>query len=585
MGFEKIVQSGKPQSTQATSPSAPARGAKSGDGRDEPLFYLGCKAGRETDPFTFENAFQGTQIFGATGSGKTSGSGQALAVAFLRARYEKQYPFGGLVLTAKPDDLDQWVGYCYAAEMTEEEIRERLVVVRPPGLPHPSSIHPETRDSTGRRTGMPLDLEGCVCTGFNFLDYEFRAGRGTRKSGGLTQDLVSLFVNCMAPGGAAVSRTDPYWDDALRELLTHAIDLAVFGTRAEAMAAGSAADEPRVLLDDLVEIIRTAPQSKAEAASASWRNPSTSLCWRYLNAANEQLAKRGTLIGEGDGGRLHDLERTIEFWMHAFPSLNDRTRSVIVSSFTSKAAGLLRHPLRELLCGLDFHGANATPDETFRGKIVVLDLPVKLYGEVGRFAQTIWKAVWQRATERRVGSLTKRDSPQSPVFLWADESQYFITREDALFQQTARSARAATVYLTQNISNYYAAMGGDSSRAAVDSLLGNLQTKIFHANGDPVTNDWAESLFSDWVGSLQTRSTGSDPSRSTADSHLPLVRASRFTILAKGGPQSGYKVEAYVFQGGRLWTGDGCVHTREGKQSTALLTEFKQVYGRQHEDK
>jgi len=542
---------------------------------DQPLFYLGKKHGVPTDPFTLENACQGTQIFGATGSGKTTGSGKALALAFLKARFQGDQRFGGLVLTAKPDDLSQWVSYCRELEMSDAAICDRLVVVEPPGARHPMLVRPRARGADGRERPEPLDLP--VCCGLNFLDYEFSAGRGTRKSGGLTHDIVSLFVNCLSPGGASVSRTDPYWDDALRELLTHAVDLAVLGTRAVGIQEGRPDAEPRLALEDLTEIIRTAPQSRAEAASSAWRNPKTSLCWRFLHAANEHLAKSGKLRAEGEEGRLQDLVQTVDYWMSAFPALNDRTRSVVVSSFTSKATGLLRYPLRELLCGEASVGASAAPEVTHQGKIVILNLPVKLYGEVGRFAQAIWKTVWQRATERRTALMSGGHCSQSPVFLWADESQYFITREDALFQQTARSARAATVYLTQSISNYYAALGGESSRPAIDSLLGNLQTKIFHANGDPVTNEWAEKVFGHWKLPVSSSGmSGGGPSTNETETPLPLVPASRFTTLAKGGRDHKKVVQAYVFQGGRTWDGDGCVLTNEQRPSTALLASFDQ---------
>jgi hypothetical protein len=45
-------------------------------------------------------------ITGATGSGKTSGSGCLLAKNYLSASY------GGLVLTANPDERVQWKTYC-----------------------------------------------------------------------------------------------------------------------------------------------------------------------------------------------------------------------------------------------------------------------------------------------------------------------------------------------------------------------------------------------------------------------------------------------------------------------------------------
>ena len=55
--------------------------------------------------WSLSDAFQGVQVFGGTGSGKSSGSGQALARAFMKAN------LGGLVLTAKTDEAAQWEEY------------------------------------------------------------------------------------------------------------------------------------------------------------------------------------------------------------------------------------------------------------------------------------------------------------------------------------------------------------------------------------------------------------------------------------------------------------------------------------------
>ena len=63
-----------------------------------------------------------------------------------------------------------------------------------------------------------------------------------------------------------------------------------------------------------------------------------------------------------------------------------------------------------------------------------------------------------------------------------------------LFQCTARSAKVATVILTQNISNFYATMG-DQNKSTVDSLFGNLNLKILHANSDAATNHWAAEMI------------------------------------------------------------------------------------------
>ena len=54
------------------------------------------------DHWCIRDACEGTQVFGMTGSGKTSGSGKAISHAFLSAG------FGGIVLTAKTDERALW---------------------------------------------------------------------------------------------------------------------------------------------------------------------------------------------------------------------------------------------------------------------------------------------------------------------------------------------------------------------------------------------------------------------------------------------------------------------------------------------
>lgn len=418
---------------------------------------------------------------------------------------------GGLVLTAKPDELDNWRRYL-------EEV--------------------------GRPPSDLVELSPQQPHRFNFLDFELAEAKRASHGLTLTYNMVSLFLAALSTGEGAVSRVDPYWNDALRELLTHAIDLAV-------LSVGT------VELADLAAIIRTAPQSRAEVRSAAWQ--SSSRCYQLLRDANE----KASLLATENRGRFLDLKQTVAFWLGDFPALNDRTRSIIVSSFTSKVAGLLRTPLRELFCTET--SRETDPAVTHRGKVIVLNLPVKLYGEVGRFAQVLYKTVWQRATERREFGADWR-----PVFLWADESQLFITSEDMLFQQTARSRFAATVYLTQNLPNYYAALGGQRDHAATESLLGNLQTKMFHANGDPTTNEWAERMMGKRLRRLSTFGSQSGGGQLAGGGHnattisasqtptlLAEVQAGEFTTLAKGGVRQDKTVDAYVFQGGRAWESNG----------------------------
>jgi NAD(P)-dependent dehydrogenase (short-subunit alcohol dehydrogenase family) len=489
----------------------PFRHSTSRPGADSARFSSVVLQLSQHDPWTVNDAFQGTQIFGATGSGKTSGSGQAIARRFI------EMGFGGLVLAATPDELARWAEYAADARALD-----RLIVLTTPER-HQHHLTVAATEPSWRHEAAAHLRSVKFAHRFDPLEYELHHGATGPK---VIRNVVSLFLAALSSGEASVSRAEPYWTQALEELLTHAFDLLHF------------AAEP-VRLSTVSSIVRTAAQSRDEARSASWR--STSECHRLLLKAYQRKHEFS------DEERADWLD-TFDYWTEAFPSLADRTRSSIVSTFTTKATGLLRRPLRSLL-GITIDG-HVRPERCRGGSIIVFDLPTKVYGEAGRLAQVLYKTVWQRAMERPAVS----GSDPKPVFLWADEAQHFVTPEDRSFQQTARGNRVATVYLTQNLPNYYAVIGGDRFQAETESLLGNLQTKFFHANGDPVTNEYAERVFGRTLVPESGYSIQGDSfSESSQDQERPIVRASEFTTLKQGGEVNDYEVEAFVFQGGRPW--------------------------------
>ena len=263
----------------------------------------------------------------------------------------------------------------------------------------------------------------------------------------------------------------------------------------------------------------------------------------------------------------HDFDSTASFWLEEYPGLAEKTRSSILSTLTTMMDIFLRRPFRRLFSEQpDDRRKIAYPELTHRGVIIVLNLPVKEFGDAGRAAQVVYKYLWQQAVERR-----EVTNETMPVFLWVDEAQNFVTEYDMQFQATARSTKACTVYLTQNLPNYYAAMGGTQSKYRVDSLLGNLQTKIWHANSDPMTNEnAAETIGRSW----QTRQTSGESfggdyfnvSSGKNESFDYDVPPQSFTKLRKGGTPNNRIVEAIVFQNGRLWKNN----------KTHLLAQFKQ---------
>jgi len=465
---------------------------------DEELLSFGSRPLAE-NYWSLGDAFEGLQIFGGTGSGKTSASGQAVATAFLEAN------LGGLVLTAKPDEVLLWQNYAKA---------------------------------TGREADLMIVDEASPHR-FNFLRYELtRPGAGA----GHTENLVNLFCAVLESSEKRQGQSggsDAYWQRTLKQLLRSAIDLAVL-----------AADD--VDLPGLYRIITSAPRSIAESLDENWRK--ASVCHALLEHS-ESAAKTK--------GREFDWQLTRDYWMMEFPGLAPETRSVIVSTFTSMADCFLRGMLRKLFCT----DLNFSPEDSFNGKIIVLNLPVKEYNELGQFSQVLFKFVWQRAVERRIPKGISREVAEQtirPVFLWADESHFFANSYDAMFQSTARSSRACTVYLTQNLPSYHATFGGHNSRSEVDAFLGNLQTKIFHANGDSTTNNWAAETIGrtrqmQLYGGL---SEGSGMRSNTASLNQNaggsmvfeyLVQPQEFTTLRTGGRSSNHEVDCIIFQGGRRW--------------------------------
>jgi hypothetical protein len=402
--------------------------------------------------------------------------------------------------------------------------RQDVVVIQP-DIAHPGAIWPTDILGTPNRSRL------------NLLRYEFERG------GGLTSNVVDVLFSGLASQEGRGS-PDPFWDQALRELLLHAIELSVFGTQ---LTSGRA----DIRLDDILEIILSAPTSVEQAESARFK---AGRCYALIRAADE--VRHG--LSEP---RFKDLQLSVKYWLQQFPALAPETRSSIVATFTAKVTGLLRSPLRELLCSetddavTPERSLNADP-MTGHPKVIVVNLPVKLYGDIGCFAQKLIKTVWQHAADRRVAAI-ERDGPEwRPAFQWADEAQYFITPEDAGFQQTARSAMVATVYLTQNLPNYYAAIGEN----ATHSFLGNLQTKVFHANGEPSTNEWAERVFGNERQGFVTEPISGRAASTQAHSYSPVIPAIRFTELQKGGTTNAQgisRVGAMIFQAGRQWCSKG----------------------------
>jgi type IV secretory pathway TraG/TraD family ATPase VirD4 len=424
--------------------------------------------------------YEGVGILGGTGAGKTSGSGQLFARAMI------SMGFGGLVLCAKKGERELWESYCRDAGRLDD-----LIVFGP--------------DEPFR---------------FNFLDYELsRSGDGA----GLTENIVRLFLTVIkvsekVSGGSGGEGGEQYWQRALTQLLRNLVDLLV-------AAMG------RVTVPDLYRLAVSAPSSMEQMRSDEWRK--TSFCFKCLTEADKKPM---------DEQQKDDFALVADYFLIEWPGLSDKTRSVILSTFTSMADVLNRGLLKRLFSG----ETNITPKAVEDGKIILIDCPVKEFGDVGLFANILWKNSFQRSIERR----DRKRSPRG-VFLWQDEAQLFVTDFDMQFQTTARASGVATFLLSQSISNFYAVSGdGQKGKAQVDSLWGNLNLKIFHANGDAATGAWIAEM----VGKTRQRFMNASSSQQNHDAYS--------VLMGNGGHQSGgfseqmdYEINPAFFASSQLRTG------------------------------
>tara|TARA_R110000868_G_scaffold1211_4_gene9404 strand:- start:19092 stop:20405 length:1314 start_codon:yes stop_codon:yes gene_type:complete len=417
-----------------------------------------------------------------------------------------------LVLTVKPDEKNTWVEYCKETNRLDD-----LIILE--------------RDGDHQ---------------FNFLDYEYnRTGEGS----GITDNIVNVLKTVINSGKSDQGQrtNEGFWEDALDMLLFNTVDLCV-------LAFG------KLKIDDLYHAVQNLPKSESEVVqpTADSSDPFARILYKAkLNIARKAEQRKRQYL-KGNPGLDYDVKtdkelaafkKVMHYFMSDFPGLSDKTRSVVEHSFFGLLFRLIREPIKTLICSPT---PNFSPNDCFKGKIILINLPIKQFDKVGRDAQILFKYVWQRAMERRTKS-----NNEAPVFLWADEAQNFLHEHDIDYQATARSSKVCTVYLTQNIPNYYAHLGGRSGEFRVKSFLGTMGTKIFHANADMETNRyasdligqqeiWKENKGSQFVGGF-TMSEGSSQDRDF------IIHPEDFTAMRTGGPINKYLVDARIHRQGFPW--------------------------------
>lgn len=341
--------------------------------------------------------------------------------------------YGGLVLTVKSSERERWQQY--ARECGREH---NLLIV----------------DSSATHR-------------INWLDYAL----ATIASNGFEQNLVPLIMqmaDAASVADAAGGGSDnPFFRKAAEETLAHAVGIIH-------------AAEGTVDLRTLYDFITTAPTTREEADSQSWQQQSrfADIMIRAAHKAKDE--------GNAYAGRM--LDEHGDYWLAQFPRLGDRTRSSIIATLTSVFYPFLSGALRTLF-GTD---TTFVPELCREGAIIILDLPVNAYGKAALIAQQTIKYLWQLAMQRIAPNKRTR-----PCFLFVDEYQHFASMIDIEAVATAREARVASVFITQDIPTLQSSFAAINPHAA-HALLSKAQTRIFHATTDPETAKYAAELTGKW---------------------------------------------------------------------------------------
>jgi type IV secretory system conjugative DNA transfer VirD4/TraG family protein len=400
-------------------------------------------------------------------------------------------------------------------------------------------------------TGRTDDLMYLTEESFNFLDYEHsRPGEGA----GEVENIVHLFMEVAEVGKDKKNKgtNETYWKDAVKQLLRNTISLLIL------------AEEP-LNLQNIKQIIDTVPRSVKEANTTG----------DYCCALIERIKQSGN-------SRDDDFILLSEYFRGEFAKLDNRTRSNVISSYTTMADAMLRGEMKRCFCSEE---TTFTPEMIFDGKILIVDYSIKKWQKLGSYASAVIKYCFMKAVERRSDEGCKT----RPVFIFADEYQQFALPYDQVFQTTARSSRVISVYGTQNIGNLQAVYGHDE----VNSLLGNLGTKILCQNGDDKSNKWASESIGKVVVKRRTMNKGEGHNLSGKNSENSnsesmsegwseqkdfLVDPMSFTSLSKGSDHNQCNVEFILWQSGRVFANGQPFVKTSVKQDCQLTCGAKKKY-------
>ena len=292
--------------------------------------------------------------------------------------------------------------------------------------------------------------------------------------------------------------------------------------------------------------INDAPTSDAQKKSEEWEKG------YFYTTITKALETEKTQI------ERQDMSLSMQFWLHEYPAMSDRTRSSINASVLGRLHVFNSGIVRELLGTV----TTISPRILDEGAMVLVDMPAANHGLSG----TIVAGAWKYATQRHI--LRRAAGAETPLAcIWIDEYQNHITGFDSQYLAECRSHRGCMVVLTQSMHSFFSSIGGSESQSKTKALLTNYGTKVFMTLGDEESARFASSLVGQSIIRLSnaSRSGGAkvydeilgDYTLSTSlnEQIAELILPRLFMNgLKAGGPEDGFIAEGWVIRNGQSFS-------------------------------
>ena len=382
---------------------------------------------------------------------------------------------------------------------------------------------------------------------FDPLAYLWKTGG---RSAGHIETIVELFSLLMAVGKAYTpSSGERYFEQAVEELMRATLVLL------------SAAGDPISILS-IHRIISSLPHEPNLFANPDWI--ASSDCGQLILKIRE---RRSTF----SKSRMDDLDVAMSFLMEKWPALDTRTSSNVESTWSGMASKFTYDPFRSMFCSGAF---DFTPEQTTHDhKIVIVDMPVLEYGrETSRLCQILVKIIFQRAWMRH----QYKPGCYHGAFLFQDEFSMLMHRNESHFHSVCRSNAIAPICITPNILGLAAEEFGEQNPGSKTlGFLGLLSVKIFHANNETSTNEYAANqIGKEWryVSGFNASEGGSHTHAGVSGSKqlVHILEPQIFTALKKPDGENPCS-QAIVYVSGRTFNATKTEKNPQGRNYLSVL--------------